>query len=66
MTGKDRVLDLRDNRVVEADDSRQDALATRELDEKIAPHLLTHRPHLTTVTLELSEGYCPLHAVIPF
>ena len=39
MAGEDGVLDLRDDRVVEADDAGQDALAAASLRQQVAPHL---------------------------
>jgi hypothetical protein len=54
--GEQRVLELRQDRVVEADDPVDERLAGRDAGQRVRPDLVLDRPRLPSARSQLTEG----------
>ena len=62
LAGEDRVLDLRDDRLVVADDAGQERLAAREARDEVVAHLLLDRFALPATVAEVADCLWFRHA----
>ena len=65
LPAEDGVDELRNHRVVVADDARKQRPALPQLGDQVAPHLRLDRQHLVAGRLELAKRRCLAHRLAP-
>ncbi len=61
MLGKDRIFDLRDDRIIKSYNPRQYPIARLQVSNKVFPHLLMHRQYWRSALSKLPNRFCKIH-----